>query len=433
VVQPYDRAAFAANMAEELIRAGVRCVVAAGWAVEDTAAEVFARRFYAELLDGSRFIDAVAAAREAAWNANPQGNTWAAYQCYGDPAWSWRPDAASAVGSAHALQEFTHLPDAQALILALDTLAVRARYGAAQGAALAKGLDALRALDAQLGPTWGHQGAVAEAFGLAYAQAGLVDEALAWLERAEAATDGGASYRASEQHANLMARRAPKLGDAAKALADVQRAIARLQALQALQPTAQRHALLGSAYKRLTLLHHAAGRRQAEMQALAQGARHYELAERGHLAASRLAGTPQAALHEAARGYYPALNAQAMHLRWALLQPKATAMPRVRSTGIEAALRAAAERDPDFWTRIGPLELRLMRAIAARRLQSVAEPLAEAWASLHQRVPTAHLWESVRTTAALLLEPYQQRATKAEREAALMLLGCLKRLAAATT
>ena len=39
VLEPYDRAAFAANVAEELIRVGVRCVIAAGWAVEDEPAE----------------------------------------------------------------------------------------------------------------------------------------------------------------------------------------------------------------------------------------------------------------------------------------------------------------------------------------------------------------------------------------------------------
>jgi CHAT domain-containing protein len=81
VLAPYDRADFAANIAEALIEIGVRCVVAAGWAVEDGPAEIFATSFYDSLLGGGRFIEAVAAARAAAWRANPDGNTWAAYQC----------------------------------------------------------------------------------------------------------------------------------------------------------------------------------------------------------------------------------------------------------------------------------------------------------------------------------------------------------------
>jgi hypothetical protein len=86
----YDRAAFAANIAEELIRIGVRCVIAAGWAVEDETAVKFATTFYATLLGGARFIEAVGVARAAAWSANCQDSTWAAYQCYGDPDWRFR-------------------------------------------------------------------------------------------------------------------------------------------------------------------------------------------------------------------------------------------------------------------------------------------------------------------------------------------------------
>jgi hypothetical protein len=85
------RARFAASIAEQLIRDGVRCVVAAGWAVEDGPAMLFAVCFYQRLLAGDRFIDAVGAARLAAWEARPAGNTWAAYQCYGDPDWRYVP------------------------------------------------------------------------------------------------------------------------------------------------------------------------------------------------------------------------------------------------------------------------------------------------------------------------------------------------------
>ena len=40
-------------MAEALIKIGVRCVVAAGWAIDDEAAHVFATTFYSKLLGGS--------------------------------------------------------------------------------------------------------------------------------------------------------------------------------------------------------------------------------------------------------------------------------------------------------------------------------------------------------------------------------------------
>ena len=88
--RPPDRALFAAGVAEKLIQIGVRCVIAAGWAVDDDAANAFATTFYGALLKGQRFIDAVAQAREVALARG--GNTWAAYQCYGDPDWQFRAD-----------------------------------------------------------------------------------------------------------------------------------------------------------------------------------------------------------------------------------------------------------------------------------------------------------------------------------------------------
>jgi hypothetical protein len=75
----------AANLSTEFIRMGVRAIVAAGWAVDDTAADVFARAFYAQMLSGECFGDAVRAARRATYDRHPRANTWGAYQCYGDP------------------------------------------------------------------------------------------------------------------------------------------------------------------------------------------------------------------------------------------------------------------------------------------------------------------------------------------------------------
>src|SRR6185436_14080757 len=62
----YDRAGFASGVARKLIDIGVRCVVAAGWAVDDGAAQAFATTFYTALLQGERFIDAIARARTTA-------------------------------------------------------------------------------------------------------------------------------------------------------------------------------------------------------------------------------------------------------------------------------------------------------------------------------------------------------------------------------
>lgn len=75
----------AAGLARELMAIGVRAVVAAGWPVGDAAAVAFAETFYDQFLGGATFGEAVASARLACASAAGGGETWAAYQCYGDP------------------------------------------------------------------------------------------------------------------------------------------------------------------------------------------------------------------------------------------------------------------------------------------------------------------------------------------------------------
>jgi CHAT domain-containing protein/pimeloyl-ACP methyl ester carboxylesterase len=80
-----NRSKLAASLAEELIEIGVRAVVAAGWAINDAAAQVFAQACYNALLRGYSFGKAVLMARRETWSQYPDSNTWGAYQCYGDP------------------------------------------------------------------------------------------------------------------------------------------------------------------------------------------------------------------------------------------------------------------------------------------------------------------------------------------------------------
>ena len=82
-----DRPQFAltASIAQRSIELGVGAIVAAGWPVIDSAAAAFAEKFYAALLAGQALAEAVSRGRLAAFRSYTTGNTWAAYQCYGDP------------------------------------------------------------------------------------------------------------------------------------------------------------------------------------------------------------------------------------------------------------------------------------------------------------------------------------------------------------
>ena len=211
ILRPYDRTQFAANVAESLIRIGVRCVVAAGWAVTDDAAEAFATAFYVALLNGSRFIDAVGIARTAAWNDHPESNTWAAYQCYGDPDWRWRAMRRTDTARRLAVplkEEFGELASPVSLAIALDNLAVQVNLASVpREVALAK----LQYLEGEFGPLWGAIGSVADGFGYAYRSAGQADKSTEWYQKAVSAEDGSATLRAAQHLAEQLREQGGKL------------------------------------------------------------------------------------------------------------------------------------------------------------------------------------------------------------------------------
>ena len=416
-LRPYDRAAFAANIAEELIRVGVRCVIAAGWAVEDEPAEKFATAFYASLLGGARFIEAVGVARAAAWNANRQGNTWAAYQCYGDPEWTWRRAGADAQAPAPPPgDEFAGVASPVALTLALETLAIRSAYS---GADPARQLDKLGYLEAEFVPLWGGMGAVAEAFGVAYAGANAVDKAIAWFRAALDAEDGSASFRAAEHLGNQLVRRAGKLKDPVAARAGIEAGIAQLQKLAAVQPTIERESLLGSAFKRLTMIEWAAGRKGEAQTALVASVKHYGVAE----GMARKSGADNL--------FYPAKNCIGGELRAAFLGKRAPQLDPDRLKTVSDSLNHAATSAPDFWSVVGQTELQVLAALAKGTLASVEPALTASLRELKKRVPAVRMWDSVWNEALFTLEPYKGVASPAEKRAAQSLLDALGEMAKA--
>ena len=105
----YNRLAY--SVSRELIEIGVRCVIAAGWAVDDDAAYAFADTFYGAILEEKlQFGDAVFEARRETYRKHGGSITWGAYQAYGDPGWRVDPRAESsspgrAAGKFVALEE----------------------------------------------------------------------------------------------------------------------------------------------------------------------------------------------------------------------------------------------------------------------------------------------------------------------------------------
>ena len=80
------------------------------------------------LLRNQRSMNAVAEARKAAHAVN--GNTRAAYQCYGDPDWRLRPHCENEANAASNLNADAKIkvPSAEALVLYLESIVVIAKF-----------------------------------------------------------------------------------------------------------------------------------------------------------------------------------------------------------------------------------------------------------------------------------------------------------------
>ncbi len=241
----------AANVATELIRMGVRCVVAAGWAVQDEAASLFAATFYREILSGSSFGCAVHAARSATYAAHPEANTWGAYQCYGDPDFTLaKGDPAPAVRKTR--NSYTTPSEA---IVDLENIAADAKT--AQGPSIDANLKKIMAIEQNIPPGWLASGALQAALGQAYGEIKRFAEAVAHYRRAIADDNGLATIKTAEQLWNLQSRWALELAgtDRAQAVKLITEAEERLERLnKALGETGERLSLLGSVAKRRMMI-----------------------------------------------------------------------------------------------------------------------------------------------------------------------------------
>ncbi len=430
----HDHARVAAGVAHELIRIGVRCVVAAGWEVEDEPAMTFAKTFYQQLLQGTRFMDAVAAAREAAWRMN--GNTWAAYQCYGDPDWRFR---SAAGGAQHAAQppeqKYAGVASWRVLLLALEAISVDSRY---RGYDKAQGREALLYLESRFKGEWGAKGTVAEAFGVAWMQLGDRVKAIEWYRAAVSANDGSSSIKAVQELGNLRARAAFEFAEQAKrdsdkngdvatlpasiaaARAEILAAASLIEQITDLQPTIEGESLCGSAWKRMAMLESLAGNSVAEMEAIVKMKRRYFNAE------TKARETKSSEL------YYPALNRMAAEL---IVEANAPEWPGFDARGVQEvrdSLIAKTRDDPDFWSVVGVTDLRLYEALAKRQLSSELESIMAEYVGLYERVSAAWMWASVYDQARWVVPRYMSRVGDDEDKAALSLLDRLSQLASSS-
>jgi CHAT domain-containing protein len=237
----------AASLSEGFIKAGVRAVIAAGWAVDDEAGRTFAKEFYEAFLQGVPFGDAVKHARVRTRDRHPKANTWGAYQCYGNADYSFRQvDRPQGRGFAPVI-----VARSEAL------QALRTMVGDARRVSLGN-VGALRrqfeALEDALGERW-LDGEILHACGEICGELGDFDKAIAFYERSVKCEPAQAPLLAAEQLANLLVRAAARPNgspDAAEKRARAfDRALALLNWLDSeIGESTERSALRGSLFKR---------------------------------------------------------------------------------------------------------------------------------------------------------------------------------------
>lgn len=416
----------AATLASALICAGVRCVIATGWAVDDDAAEHFANVFYGHILAQKTFIEATTLARESTWREYPESNTWAAYQCYGDPEWVFaggdvqreagpltRPDLGeeqSRTPARSSRPREAPIVSESGLLVALKTLATLRTP---------ESKSRLQRLEDQFGPEYGHAGSVAEAFGAAYADLGERGDAIRWYERA-VQCEKGATFRSLEQLCNLTIRSAEEQIEAAygewesRRDADAFREAARrakaafagraedLKRLAALHATSERTNLLASAWKRRAMTEYmiALVLPSPEAQSAAEEAvdRSRELYER----ATGLARERK--LKNVGYAHLNALTAVAV------LELVAGRKPPAADPSVVAEVRESllewGKAEPVFWPFAQAIELDLYVALCSVGLQDALPHVKKEFENLFNRMANPHEWATVRDQARFTLRPY---------------------------
>lgn len=384
----------AASIARELIDIGVRVVIAAGWAVHDSAARVFASTLYEGLLMGATFGKAVLEARQATNEAYPRNNTWAAYQCYGNPDFSLKlPRPVELVSIRRSRREY------------LDGVWNIKSRTSPDPQARTELLDELYEIDRNLPQQW-RDGEMLAEMGDAYASLGDFAHAIEVWESAVLQENSEAPIWAIERLANTLDRYATSLmidmknnADAAsireRAAEQTGKAIKYLEWLLGLSKTSERLSLLGGAYKRKARTDDA-----TRADSLCKSAEYYRRA------------------HEMGRsGLYPTLNYLTMAY---LAEPeKKQELLSLMREAQSAAAKTAAENPADRWARVFVPDAAVVEAlISGGEIDS--EALIEKYNRAIKGEGDARYLASIRGQIEMIaeLEPVRKKAAALERIAA---------------
>lgn len=332
------RPALASSTAVQLIRLGVRAVVAAGWEISDALAGTFAQTLYDRLLAGESYGNAVRIARAEVYQADRTSTTWGAYQCYGHPDYRLPRHEDE---RRHPAEPPVYAMPAEATS-AIQRIVAMAGVGGDRDAP-ADLAELARIEEAVAAKGWLAEADIRFELGRAYADLGKPDAAIQHYTAALAGERCTAPILGAEQMHNLRVRREDATADA------IISAIESLEALvTACGPSLERLSLIGSACKRLAGVQDDEGERT-------------EALERMHDAYERARKLGQT--RGLANTYYPwsqELTAQMV------LGLRAGKRRRLDVKPLLSSLQPAAT--DDFWRRVLPADLEVLKRVADGQL-----------------------------------------------------------------
>jgi hypothetical protein len=267
-----SRYQLAASIGVQLILNGVKAVVVAGWAVDDSAALNFADHFYDAMFAGDCFGDAVKKARKFCYDHHRNQNTWGAYQCYGDPFYKFdirvssKPAPATYVIAEEAVIDLNNLYSEMSMGNVLDEVI----------------MNKAAIISSQVDKAGIRTAAITEKEAFIYAQLLKYDLALAKFDELLQMEQASFYVSTLEIFCNTKAKRAIyefkkgtiKVKEASVLMDQV---IAELMNLLYISPTAERFNLLGSTNKRRAFIGTTITQKTAS---LAMAAQHYHHAQK---------------------------------------------------------------------------------------------------------------------------------------------------------
>ena len=251
--QNQNRNKLAANIGTQLIEIGVKAVIVAGWAVDDSAAYDFCDQFYECLFSGVAFGEAVKSARKKIYDDHQaRTNTWGAYQCYGDPFYKIEgPSTTSRSGANFYLQEEVEIE--------LYNLCFQLESKNIQSDEARKKIDLLEVGLKQANLT---SEKILEYKADIYAKIGDYACSKTAYEQLFLHEQAGFTFKAIEQYCNIVGKylveqiqnQKPGQEENEEFINTLDAVILKLQGLLAIGKTSERYSLLGSAYKRKLML-----------------------------------------------------------------------------------------------------------------------------------------------------------------------------------